>query len=100
VPHDRGQQRQPAPCHHRLDLAGQRAQQDFSRQLAHLVHVDMRISLVAGDHRRIGDELGRKIRVVVERDRDRQLRRDRAQPPDDLAFGIASPSATTISDAD
>ena len=81
VPHDRGQQRQPAPCHHRLDLAVERAQQDFPGQLADLVHVDVRIRLVAGDHRRVVDELGRKIRVVVERHRDRQLRRDRAQPP-------------------
>ncbi len=90
VAHDRRKERLPSPGHHRLDLKVKLADQDFSRQASHVVHVHVRIRLVAGDHRRIVDEIAGKIGVVVERDRDRQVWRDLAQPPDDLALGIVA----------
>ena len=59
VAHDRGHQRQPAPGHHRPRLSAQRSCQYVARGEARLVHVDVRISLVAGDHRGVGNDVGR-----------------------------------------
>ena len=82
------QHRHVAPGHDRPDLAADRPQQDFAGEPRRLVSVDMRIGAVAGNHRRVGDDLVIKIGVHVERDRDRGHRVDRAQPLQELSLAI------------
>ena len=50
----------------------------------------MRVGLVTGDDRRVLDQLGRKIGVVIERDGDGQTGRDAAKPGYDLALRIVA----------
>ena len=90
VTHDRGQKRLPSPRHDRLDHAVERADENASREHARLVHVDVRIGLVAGDHGGVVDQRAGQVGVIVERDRDRHLRRDAAQALHDLAFGVVA----------
>ena len=56
VPHDRREERLPAPRHHRLDRAVERADEDAAGEHARLVHVDVRVGLVAGDHGGVVDQ--------------------------------------------
>ncbi len=90
VAHDRGEQRQPAPRHDRFDLAGERAHHDVAGQFADVVHVDVRVGFVAGDDRRVVDQLGREVSVIVERHGDGKVGRDRAQSLDDFALRIVA----------
>jgi hypothetical protein len=90
VAHHRRDERLPAPRHDRLDLAVQRALENRAGEHARVVHVDVRIRLVAGDDRRVVDELARKVGVVVERHGDRHAGRDAADAMRDLALGIVA----------
>ena len=55
-------------------VAVERARRGSAGEHAGLVHVDVRIGLVAGDHGGVVDQLARQVGVIVERDRDRQRR--------------------------
>ena len=50
----------------------------------------MRVRLVTGDDRRVLDQLGRKVGVVIERDGDGQTGRDTAKPRYDLALRVVA----------
>ena len=63
---------------------------------AGVVHVDVRIGLVAGDHRRVVDEFARQVGVVVERDRDRHARGRCGAPGATISPSGSSQSSITI----
>jgi len=55
---------------------------------AGLVHVDMRVGLVAGEHGRVLDHRGKQIGMHVERHADGQRRRELADPAQQFALSI------------
>jgi hypothetical protein len=88
LPHDMRQHWHIAPRHDRLHLAADRAQQNLAGEPSSLVRVDMRIGAVAGHDRRIRDNLVIEVGVHIERDGDRRLRIDRAQPFQELPLAV------------
>ena len=82
------QHRVVAPGHDRPHLAAHRPQQDLAGEPGRLIGVDMRIGTVAGDDRRVGDDIVIEVRVHIERDRDRRFGRDCPQPLQELALAV------------
>jgi hypothetical protein len=67
------QHRSATPGHRRARAAGQQSEQRSARAHAGLVHVDMRIGLVAGDHGGVARAAVVEVGVHVEGDADRHV---------------------------
>ena len=77
-----------AEPHHRRCLAFEQREDRARRAQAGVVHVDVRIGLIAGEHGRVLGHRGKQVGMHVERDADRQLRRQRADAPEQLALAV------------
>ena len=90
VAHDRRQQRLPAPGHDGLHGAVECSDQDPPCLHAGLVHVDVRVGLVAGNDCCVVDQGAGQVRVIVERHRNGHVRCDAANALDDFPFSIVA----------
>ena len=77
-----------AERHHRLHFAREHAHQDRTGQRPRLVHVDVRIGLVAGEDVAVANQRFADVGVQVERDGDRRVRRDTAHFFQQGAFAV------------
>ena len=81
------QHRAPAPSHGRVGLPRQHRQHRPAGTLAGLVHIHMRIGLVAGDHRAVQAHRVVQVGVHVQRHADGHIG-DGAQPAQQLALTV------------
>jgi hypothetical protein len=86
--HHMRQHRPPAEGQHRLGAVGQQRQHGPAGALAGLVDVDMRVGLVAGDHRAAFGHAVVEVGVHVECHADRHAGRDGADAAQQFAFAV------------
>ena len=85
-----------APGHRRARLAREQGEQGAAGAQPGLVHVDVRVGLVAGDHGGVAGAAVVQVGVHVERDADRHVGGDGADAPQQLAFAVVVRLRVTI----